>query len=368
MYPALTTTSAPPAHVGFATLATPTPQATPAAANHTGPVTEPGTPADGSDFDYALSGTPAADAFLDQLEAELHPRHQRAPSGTQYLQQAPGHLARTYGDLLRTGTPEAAAVYRKEVTVAFERQSAAGGMRIDGWFGHVATFLRRSADLMALAVQKADPNTLPFAKAAVERHIDRGLKMLQDQPGAPALTTTVDDVMKQAGAERVRRVEEVKDFFARVDEGGRIKSVPFSRDRFNAWLRDGRYIFCNLKDALAMAPRPIIVGYHSLFPISFKRLKLLEYGPHNFHGPRPTSLEFVDKDFVMKFYHFQDESNLATIHTDCVDNDDHGKDRYRLDNGPWLPYPEPTTPELEILKAAGYATLHAKAQAAYQIE
>ena len=322
------------------------------------------------DFGYPTYGTPAAVAFVERLVAEsadsaVDARAQRSPraAAQDYRQKPPSTLVQGYSDLLRSGTPTAAADYRRAVVTAFGGGGSAEGGKLDGWFDNVATFLRRMKDLGALVLARADDNTRPFAEAELERHTNHGLRMLRAVSAPPAALATVDSVVQQAQQERSRRVAEVDHFFQRAQSGGAILGVPCTNHHHTYWLRDGRFIFYDLNAALSMAARPVHAGTFDFRPVSYKRFKKLQNAPLDFQGARPTTIEFVDPHFVKKTFDLS-EDKIKTIHLNADPDGDHRKDRYRVDNGPWLPFPQPTSYELEHLKAKWFATLQAQAQAA----
>lgn len=316
-----------------------------------------------ADFGYPTAGTPAANAFLDQLQAELAPRAARAEPTPEYLEQAAEILVRTYGELLRKGDPAAALAYRRSVKAAFDRRSSDEGRRIDDWFGQVATFLRRAADLMARTVEETTPDTLPFAKVAVERHIDQGLKMLESQSAVPPLVTTVAGVMQEARQELARRLAEIDTFFEKAQAGGSIAGVPCTRHIRTRWLLDGRYIFEDVKAALAMAPRPVADTNAPIPPAGSAMRQEIEYGPQNFHGERPFTIEYADPQ-VFRGLFLSPYRLIHTLDTDAAPDHDHTKDRYRLHGGSWQHYAQITTPQMEILKCTWYARLHEQARQA----
>jgi len=320
-----------------------------------------------ADFGYPTYGTPAAEAFLDRVTAESRSRVVRSlpDKAADYLTKPRSTLVATYADMLRSGKPEAAAAYRAAACKAFDSRSIDEGRRLDDWFDHVQTFLRRMADMAAEVSRQADDNTRPFARAEATRQIDNGVQMLRAESAVPPVRATVRSVLQQAGHERNRRVAEIDTFYRQAQAGGSIVGVPCAKRYQTYWLHDGRLIFNDLNAALSMSPRPVFLGYYNYWPTSIRKHKEFQYGPKTFEGERPTTIEYVNADFVRRGWNFADDA-ITELSTDAAPDGNHHNDRYRLNDGPWQPYPQVTTPELETQKAVWYARLHAEASAAIQ--
>lgn len=319
------------------------------------------------DFGYPAYGSSGAQVFLDRLEDESRPGSPATNRTLQargastaafaYWKEPRASLLQSYVDMLRGSLPATAADYRKAVVGSIRTQSTAEAWRMDDWFELVATFLRRVAELRTSVMRHATDKVQPFAEAEITRQTERGLTMLLDQPIVAPMTATTASVLASAEAERVRRIAAIDAFYEHALTGGSVVGLPLTKLRFAHWLRDGRLIFRDLDMALAMSPRPEFVKHHNYWPTSIRRSNQFRYGPAQFHGPLPTTIEYTDPAHLPRFGVSSDEA-FKVIETDFPLDRDHAKDRYRIDKGAWRRFPQMTTPELELRKATGYARLH----------
>ena len=336
---------------------------------------QPRESAQDDDFGYPAYGSAGAQRFLDRLEDETGSgsgspatnlnRQDRAGSGVafDYSKEPRASLLQTYAEMLRDGLPTAAAGYRKAVVDSIRSRSAVEAWRMDDWFEHAATFLRRVAELRTSVLRHAPDKLKPFAEAELARETEHGLTMLRDQAFAAPVGGTTASVLASAEAERARRIAEIDTFYQQALTGGTVVGLPPGKLRLTYWLRDGRLIFRELDRALAMAPRPEFVRHHSYWPTSIRKTRQFRYAPAQFHGPSPTSIEYVDPAHRPRFGVSSDEA-CKVIETDFSLDRDHARDRYRTGKGAWLAFPQMTTPELELRKVTGYARLHHAAEQA----
>lgn len=322
-----------------------------------------------SDFGHPTYGTPQARDFLRRMKAENKasearlpwlPKLRRAAADLKpdYWSTPKATLVDTYALLLGTGTLHAER-YRQAVVDSFQSHSAEEGRQMHNWLDNVATFLRRSTELLARIVQRCGENTRPYAKAEVARLTQRGLAMLRSDGAVPAVLPMTETVVAAAEAERIRRLAELEDFYQQAMMGRGIMGLPPARDLHTFRICDSRLIFYELKDALLMAPRASFVKKMQSWPVIVS-LDTVQYAPHNFHGEIVKRIDFINPDFVRSDFNNNDDVYERILQIPGEDGNSE-RDQYRFGRGEWTTCPQPTTPELEIQKATWFARIYAAA-------